>query len=535
MKKPPIQSLILAMAVLLHCQKSPGLELDFEGSRLEVVINGTTYKSGDTYDWGYADTKGSLTVSGIVKNPGSSPVTFAAVPQITVGGSHAGDITVGQPSTQTLSPGATASFSLTVVPQFIRTRTAKLELLSNAESGSYVLNLRGSGYGSALLKDIQPGAGGSSPIALTTYSGYVYFAANDGTNATQLWRTDGTPEGTTLFKNFSPGGNLHATDHSMTVLNGLLYLRGEDTTHGDELWKTDGSVAGTVFLADIYSVSNNDADPNFLTTLGSELIFRARRNTTESYEVFKSNGNAGNFTFVKDINPTASTSSNASYFTPMGGNAYFQANDGTNGAELWKTDGTTGGTVMVADLYAGATGSSPHNLVALGGFLFFCAETSAQGFELRRTDGTTVSLVIDLWPGGNNGCHSTNLGQIGLWNSTLLFAGTNGSGVTSELYKSDGSIGNATLVKDINPTGFSAPTGFVQLGNYTYFSANDGANGIELWRTDTTAAGTTIVSNIDQTNASSTPSNLTVLGDSLIFSATTTALGTELYIYVPPP
>ncbi|HNL53698.1 MAG TPA: hypothetical protein PKI36_04755, partial [Turneriella sp.] len=226
---------------------------------------------------------------------------------------------------------------------------------------------------------------------------------------------------------------------------------------------------------------------------------------------------------------------NASYFTPMGGNAYFQANDGTNGAELWKTDGTTGGTVMVADLYAGATGSSPYNLVALGGFLYFCAETSAQGFELRRTDGTTISLVIDLWPGGNDGCHSTNLGQIGLWNSTLLFSGSNGSGVTSELYKSDGSIGNATLVKDINPTGFSAPTGFVQLGNYTYFSATDGSNGVELWRTDTTAAGTTLASNIDLTNASSSPTGMTVLGDSLIFSATTTALGTELYIYLPPP
>lgn len=526
---------LLVLQILLRCQNSPGLELDFQGSKLEVVINGNTYKSGDTFDWGYADTKGSLSISGTVRNPGRSPITFSSVPQLTVGGTHAGDISISQPSTQTLSAGGSAAFSLTIVPQFIRSRTATLNMATNADSPNFELKLRGSGYGAVLLKDIRAGAGNSSPYAFISYQGFVYFAATDGINGFQLWRTDGTPEGTTLFKNFSPGGNLHATDHSMTVLNGLLYLRGEDTTHGDELWKTDGTVAGTVFLADIYSVSNNDADPTFLTTLGSELIFRARRNTTESYEVFKSNGNAGNFTFVKDINPTASTSSNASYFTPMGGNAYFQANDGTNGAELWKTDGTNGGTVMVSDLYAGATGSSPHNLVALGGYLYFCAETAAQGFELRRTDGTTTALVIDLWPGGNDGCHSTNLGQVGLWNSTLLFSGNNGSGNNFQLYKSDGSIGNATLVKDINPTGFSAPTGFVQLGNYTYFSANDGTNGVELWRTDATAAGTTLASNIDLTNASSSPTGMTVLGDSLVFSATTTASGTELYIYLPPP
>lgn len=534
MKKTCTGMFVVVLQILLRCQNSPGLELDFQGSKLEVVINGNTYKSGDTFDWGYADTKGSLSISGTVRNPGRSPITFSSVPQLTVGGTHAGDISISQPSTQTLSGGSSAAFSLTIVPQFIRSRTATLNMVTNADNPNFLLNLRGSGYGAVLLKDIQAGAGNSSPYAFISYQGFVYFAATDGINGFQLWRTDGTAGGTTLFKNFSPGGVLHATEHSMTILNSILYLRGEDATNGDELWKTDGTPAGTVLVSNIYTGAT-DSDPAFLTTLGSELIFRARRNTTESNEIFKSNGSAGNFTFVKDINATASTSSNAAYFTPLGGNVYFQANDGTNGAELWKSDGTTGGTVMVTDLYAGATGSSPHNLVALGSFVYFCAETAAQGFELRRTDGTTTSLVIDLYPGGNNGCHSTNLGQIGLWNTTLLFSGNNGSGNNYQLYKSDGSIGNATLVKDINPTGFSAPTGFVQLGNYTYFSATDGSNGVELWRTDTTAAGTTLASNIDLTNASSSPTGMTVLGDSLIFSATTTALGTELYIYLPPP
>ncbi|MFO1471056.1 MAG: ELWxxDGT repeat protein [Turneriella sp.] len=537
MKKPPIQSLILAMAVFLHCQKSPGLELDFEGSRLEVVINGTTYKSGDTYDWGYADTKGSLTVSGIVKNPGSSPVTFAAVPQITVGGSHAADIVVTQPTSQTLNAGGQIGFSFQVTPQHVLTRSANLSIASNAESGNYVLNLSGSGYGVALLKDIRSGATGSNPYALTNFNGYVYFAANDGVSGTELWRTDGTPNGTVLFKDFVAGASsgISPTTQSMTVMNGVLYLSGSDATNGNELWKSDGTVAGTQLVANIF-LGGTDSDPTFLATLGNEIVFQATQTGVMAAEVYKSNGNAGNFTLVKDINVAGSTSSTPQYFTTMGGNVYFQADDGTNGSELWKSDGTGAGTVMVTNIHTTAsTGSFPHSFTAMGGYVYFCATASGEGYELRRTDGTTTSLMIDLYPGSNTGCASSadTVGKLG---STLLFRGNQNTGLNAELYKSDGTIGNATLVKDINPgSGASAPAGFRQLGSFAYFSATDGTNGVELWRTDATDAGTTMVGNIESGGGSSSPANLTAFGGYLIFTATTIALGTELYIYVPPP
>ena len=44
---------------------------------------------------------------------------------------------------------------------------------------------------------------------------------------------------------------------------------------------------------------------------------------------------------------------------------FFTADDGTNGRELWISDGTTAGTVMLKDINPGAAGSSPSNL---GGF-----------------------------------------------------------------------------------------------------------------------------------------------------------------------
>jgi ELWxxDGT repeat protein len=38
----------------------------------------------------------------------------------------------------------------------------------------------------------------------------------------------------------------------------------------------------------------------------------------------------------------------------VGTTLYFTADNGVNGAELWKSDGTTPGTVMVTDLNPGA-------------------------------------------------------------------------------------------------------------------------------------------------------------------------------------
>ena len=53
---------------------------------------------------------------------------------------------------------------------------------------------------------------------------------------------------------------------------------------------------------------------------------------------------------------------------------YFTADDGINARELWKSDGTEAGTVLVKDIAAGGGfASSPDELTAFGGQLFFTA------------------------------------------------------------------------------------------------------------------------------------------------------------------
>ena len=68
---------------------------------------------------------------------------------------------------------------------------------------------------------------------------------------------------------------------------------------------------------------------------------------------------------VKDIN-SGSGSSSPSYFTAVGNTLYFRADDGTNGNELGKSDGTASGTVMVKDIRSGSFSSSPSFLTAVG-------------------------------------------------------------------------------------------------------------------------------------------------------------------------
>ena len=43
----------------------------------------------------------------------------------------------------------------------------------------------------------------------------------------------------------------------------------------------------------------------------------------------------------------------------MNGTLFFSANDGTNGNELWKSDGTAAGTVLVKDINPGGNASDP--------------------------------------------------------------------------------------------------------------------------------------------------------------------------------
>jgi len=98
----------------------------------------------------------------------------------------------------------------------------------------------------------------------------------------------------------------------------------------------------------------------------------------------------------------------------------------------------------------------------------------------------------------------------------------NSSSYGNELWSTDGTLAGATMIKDINPgTAHSSPSNFIKVGSTLYFTAYDGS-GIHLWKTDGTEAGTIKV------KAGITPSLLTDVNGTLFFVADDGS-GTELW------
>ena len=239
----------------------------------------------------------------------------------------------------------------------------------------------GTDAGTVLVKDIKPGTGGSLPTNLTAVGATLYFGAYEGTAGLELWKSDGTAAGTVRVKDINPGAS-NSDPQWLTAVGSTLFFTAADPVNGSQVWRTDGTDAGTVRLTSLH-------DPFQLTTVGSTLLFWGRSDDT-GWELWKSDGTSSGTVLVKDINPgVAGSVGSEIQWQPgnrlvVGSTLYFHADDGVHGAEIWKTDGTTAGTVRVTDVNPGTVGSYPSLLASDGSTLSFGANDGVHGRELWR-------------------------------------------------------------------------------------------------------------------------------------------------------
>ena len=332
-----------------------------------------------------------------------------------------------------------------------------------------------------MIKDINPNAGaGSLAREFTNVAGTVFFPANNGSIGLELWKSDGTEAGTVLVKDIlasGSGSGMQGTDELADV-NGTLFFVAEAQSADRELWKSDGTNAGTVRVKDI--ATSGGSVPGDMTDFNGTLLFSAREVPT-GRELWKSDGTNAGTVLVKDINPLGNAFIGAGngHFTLHNGTVLFQARDNVNGSELWKTDGTAAGTVLVKDIRPGIGDGSPFDLINVNGTVFFRANDGVNGRELWKTDGTEAGtlLVKDILPGASDSFPTflTNGDGVLYFNAN---DGVNGQ----ELWKSDGTEAGTVMVDDIRPGGQANPKDIAAVNGSVFFSADDGIAGREVWK-----------------------------------------------------
>lgn len=407
-----------------------------------------------------------------------------------------------------------------------------------------------------LIKDINQVPAwdrGSNPGAFARLGSLVLFRAQTNGTGFELWRTDGTADGTRLVKDLRPGPysgldwpGAVGVPAGFVEANGVLLFPADDGVHGLELWRTDGTTDGTFMLADIlpgaygglYTLFTSSTFQNlvWVHAVSGGLFYFLADDGVHGFELWRTDGTSQGTFLLQDIQP-GSGSAFGGYGSyglegaTMGSSFCFRAINDESGAELWKTDGTSAGTMLIADIRPGPDSSYAGGLTSLGDSVIFFARASVDfGSDLWRTDGTpegTLPLVGTFYFGvdrmtrvgdlvyfefsqnlyrtdgtyeGTTLLHSFRSGFmdfLGELHGHLLFrADDEEHGY--ELWISDGTPEGTVLLKDIHPgAGYSLLYSGPSVGGDAYFLADDGVHGLEVWRSDGTEGGTRLVADVN--------------------------------------
>ena len=388
---------------------------------------------------------------------------------------------------------------------------------SGAQESEYELwKSDGTVSGTGLLKEINDHAPGmtywSLPFAVEKG---VAFSATDAEHGTEFWASDGTPAGTSVvdIRSGTQGSfpRILATDKK-AFFPAIV----EHPTC--QIFWSDGTVSGTQMLTNFPQGSSMVPQ---LKSDNRERFFVAVGNPDGTRSLHTLSMTSGELNEIKNLGLTPSGFSySIDWMSVANGILYFTLRG--NSEELWKSDGTTAGTVKVTDVYG------PQHLYGVGEFLYFTQYNQTHTERgLYKSDGTAAGTTLLKKIDG------TGYGDVNnffVFQDKLLFTVMQPS-TGRELWVSDGTTENTGMLKDIHegPADGMVARGFAEFQNAVYFTAFSPAHGSELWKTDGTAAGTVLVKDIVPGPDSSTPMYLAATSNGLYFAAYTPEHGYEIW------
>ncbi len=399
----------------------------------------------------------------------------------------------------------------------------------------------GTTSGTTIVLDILPGSESSSPRSLKkmTVSGteYLFFAANKSdTSGRELWRSNTITGLTEIVRDIVPGTD-GSSANNLHVVGSTLFLTANDG-QGVELWRSTGNLgnANTTLVSNINPGAASSNPTNFFT-FNNRLYFTAD-NATGMALYNCQTGTSGALTLVRQF----AAEDTAASFTQIGTNLYFLI----NGSQLWVTDGVNAaGTTLVKNFQEGNAGSAATGLTKVGSSeVYFSANDGISGQELWKTDGlpggSTVQVanirpeaeVPNAPPLSSNPLFITPSGS-------KVFFSADATGSNRELWMTDGTALGTSVVKttgdaEINASGASDPTFLADVNGVVYFSAVSSGNGREPWKSDGTPEGTQMLANLVATTGSSNPEEFIKFKNEAYFVSSAAGEGRRLRKAVPP-
>lgn len=328
----------------------------------------------------------------------------------------------------------------------------------------------------------------------------LYFSEEDfieGAYRWQLSKTRGTPA-TTHVVTYGPARDENNVPRGLTDVNGILYYfngRGE-------VYRSDGTTAGTQMIADLYNVIS-------ITNVNGQAFILAPNNI-DQLVLWKANSQGGLTQVAYRDDAIAPEYYIEDAAMEVGGIFYFLVSEGGQSHQIWRSNGTAAGTYKMFGPggFQGEPllpGFSQITLLELNDHLYF-----SDGTALYRTTGETYTKVQDLPRIVNYAAFKGKL---------ILFTGDQ----DHHVFSSDGTPEGTTLLTYRSNVEYYFYTDYAIAGDNLYFNS---IYSPELYRTDGTACGTTIVD-----VGAGSPFALEGIGNDLVFGGYKHETGTELYVY----
>ena len=344
---------------------------------------------------------------------------------------------------------------------------------------------RTNGVSEGLLMDIHT-SGNSNPDYFYNLMGKAIFGADDGTNGREPWLTDGTVAGTAMLKDLNVGAG-GSSPMMAFEYNDKVYFRGTDGTRW-QLFETDYTVGGTV--ATNATVPLVAGMPNmklgsiggFYPIIYDNKLWFTGNNGTSGNEPWYYDFDTDTSTQIADLRPGFAGGMKLSDvpYHIFDNKLYFIGWSAVDKYEVWVHDPVLTTTTQVSSGCKNAgMGASPIVYLGSKGLVFFCQVTGLTGYQVFVSDGTPGGTQrVPIYDAGDTAITPT----AGFWmiaqvNGKVLFLTDDATSTGQQLWESDGSVAGTVKVSN-HCNSMAMQHRVFAAGDHVIYSADDDCDSV---------------------------------------------------------